>query len=159
LFSNGEEHRHNFGGYGEGYGHVMFLNLKELVKPVSLGPGITGGGDDDAPLRTGIDAARKQGATIIWCHNRFGHEDVLNALPGRLAALTVFDGSRRGSFEETYYRYLNIGLRMPISTGTDWFVYDFARVYARVPDKLIASRWLEALKAGNCQATNGPLLS
>jgi hypothetical protein len=23
LVSSGEEHRHNFGGYGEGYGHVM----------------------------------------------------------------------------------------------------------------------------------------
>src|SRR5262249_40848516 len=159
LFNNGEDHRHNFGGYGEGYGHVMILNIKQLVKPVSRGAGITGAGFDDSPLRPGIDDAKKQGGTIIWCHNSFGFEDVLNALTGRLDALNVFDGSRRGSFEESYYRYLNIGLRMPISTGTDWFVYDFARVYARVPDKLIPSRWLEALKAGNCQATNGPLLS
>src|SRR5262249_13234723 len=50
-------------------------------------------------------------------------------------------------------------LRMPLSTGTDWFLYDFARVYARVPDKLTIASWLEALKAGRCQATNGPLLS
>ena len=34
----------DFTPYGQGYGHVMFLDLKELVKPVSLGPGITGGG-------------------------------------------------------------------------------------------------------------------
>ena len=61
LFNNGEEHRHNFQGFGEGYGHVMFLNLKELVKPVSLGPGITGAGFDDLPLRPGIDNARRQG--------------------------------------------------------------------------------------------------
>jgi hypothetical protein len=38
----------------------------------------------------------------------------LNALTGRLDALNVFDGSRRGSFEDNYYRYLNIGLRLPI---------------------------------------------
>ncbi len=31
LVSNGEEHRHNFGPGGEGYGHVMLLGLKELV--------------------------------------------------------------------------------------------------------------------------------
>jgi hypothetical protein len=159
LFSNGEEHRHNFKSHGEGYGHVMFLNLKELVKPVSLGPGITGGGFDDRALRPGIDAAKKQGATIIWCHNGFGHEDVLNALTGRLDALNVFDGSRRGSFEDPYYRYLNIGIRLPISTGTDWFIYDFARVYAKVPGKLTIASWLDAVKAGRCQATNGPLLS
>jgi hypothetical protein len=159
LFNNGEEHRHNFGGYGEGYGHVMFLNLKTLVKPVSLGPGITGGGFDDHPLRTGIDDARKQGSTVFWCHNGFGVEDVLNVLTGRLDALNVFDGSRRGSFEDPYYRYLNIGLRLPISTGTDWFLYDFARVYAKVEGKLTVPKWLEAVKAARCQATNGPLLS
>src|SRR5947208_1324858 len=37
LVNNGEEHRHNFGAYGQGYGHVMFLDLDKLVEPVSLG--------------------------------------------------------------------------------------------------------------------------
>ena len=32
-FGNGQEHRHNFGAYGEGYGHVMLLNLQQLVRP------------------------------------------------------------------------------------------------------------------------------
>ncbi len=159
LFNNGQEHRHNFKGYGEGYGHVMFLNIQELVKPVSIGPGITGGGFDDPPLRPGLEAARAQGGTVIWCHNTFGFEDVPSALAGRLDALNVFDGSRRGSYEENYYRYLNIGLHMPISTGTDWSMYDFSRVYARVDVPLTVPAWLEALKAGRCQATNGPLLS
>jgi hypothetical protein len=159
LFNNGEEHRHNFQGFGQGYGHVMFLNIKELVKPVSLGPGITGAGFDDQPLRPGLDNARKQGGTVLWCHNTFGHEGVLNALTGRLDALNVFDGSRTGKFEDKYYRYLNVGLRLPISTGTDWFMYDFARVYAEVRGKLTIPAWLDAVKAGRCQATNGPLLS
>jgi hypothetical protein len=159
LVNNGEEHRHNFGSHGEGYGHVMFLNIKNLVKPVSLGAGITGGGNDDLPLRPGIDDARRQGGTVIWCHNSFGHEDVLNALTGRLHALNVFDGSRRGTFEENYYRYLNLGIRMPISTGTDWFIYDFARVYVRCKEPLTVASWLDGLKAGRNQATNGPLLT
>ncbi|MSR55549.1 MAG: hypothetical protein EXS09_20035 [Gemmataceae bacterium] len=159
LVNNGEEHRHNFASHGQGYGHVMFLNLKQLYKPVSLGPGITGSGTDDQPLRLGIEDARKQGGTIIWCHNTFGSEDIPNALANRLDALNVFDGSRSGTFEEGYYRYLNLGMRMPISTGTDWFLYDFARVYAKVAGKLTIASWLEALKAGRCQATNGPLLS
>jgi hypothetical protein len=159
LVNNGEEHRHNFSAYGEGYGHVMFLNLKSLVKPVSLGPGITGGGFDDRPLRPGIDEAHKQGATVIWCHNSFGFEGLLSALSGRLDALNVFDGGRRGTFEGTYYRYLNLGLRLPLSTGTDWFLYDFARVYAQVPGKLTIASWLDALKAGRCQVSNGPLLT
>src|SRR5258708_38698639 len=66
---------------------------------------------------------------------------------------------RSGTFEENYYRYLNVGQPLPISTGTDWFLYDFARVYARVPGTLTIPAWLDALKAGRCQVTNGPLLS
>ena len=31
----------------------MFLDIAQLVKPVSLGPGITGAGNDDRPLRDG----------------------------------------------------------------------------------------------------------
>ena len=159
LFNNGEEHRHNFLGFGEGYGHVMFLNIKELIQPVSTGPGITNKGFDDRALRPGIDNARKQGGTVIWCHNTNGFEDVLNALTGRLDALNVFDGSRTGKYEDNYYRYLNIGMRMPISTGTDWFMYDMSRVYAEVRGKLTIPAWLDAVKAGRCQATNGPLLT
>jgi hypothetical protein len=159
LVHDGEEYRHNFGAYGQGYGHVMFLNLRRFVEPASLGPGLTSGGDDDRPLRPGIEEARRQGAAVIWCHNTSGHEAVLHALAGRLDALNVFDGSRTGTYENAYYRYLNVGLRLPISTGTDWFLYDFARVYAKVDGKLTVPSWLEALKAGRCQATNGPLLS
>lgn len=159
LVNNGEEHRHNFGSHGQGYGHVMFLNIKELVKPVSTGSGITGAGTDDVPVRSGIEAARKQGGTVLWCHNTFGFEDVANILAGRIDALNVFDGARIGTYEEGYYRYLNIGLRLPISTGTDWFLYDLARVYAKVSGELTIPGWLEAVKSGRCQATNGPLLS
>ena len=159
LFNNGEEHRHNFKAYGQGYGHVMFLNIKELVKPVSLGPGITGSGFDDRALQPGIENARGQGGTVIWCHNTFGYEDVLNALAGRLHALNVFNGSRKDGYEDNYYRYLNIGMRLPISTGTDWFLYDFSRVYVQVPGKLTIPNWLEGLKAGRNVVTNGPLLT
>jgi hypothetical protein len=110
-------------------------------------------------LRPGIEEARKQGGTIIWCHNANGFEDIPHLLAGRVDALNVFDGSRTGTYEEAYYRYLNIGLRLPISTGTDWFLYDFARVYANVPGTLTIQKWLDAVKAGRCQATNSPLLT
>jgi len=159
LVNNGEEHRHNFGSHGEGYGHVMFLNIHRLVKPVSLGSGITGVGDDDRPLRPGIEDARGQGGTVLWCHNASGFEGVSNAVAARIDALNVFDGTRTGTYEESYYRYLNIGLRLPISTGTDWFIYDFSRVYAKVPGRLTIPKWLDAVKAGRCQATNSPLLT
>src|SRR5262245_65353397 len=58
---------------------------------------------------------------------------------------TLFrSGSRIGKYEDNYYRYLNLGLRMPISTGTDWFMYDFSRVYAEVRGKLTIPAWLRS---------------
>ncbi len=157
LFGNGEEHRHNFEGYGEGYGHVMFLDLKKLVQPVSIGPGITKKGTDAPPLQPGIDEARRQDATVVWCHNTFGLEDIANLVTGRLHAMNIFDGGTHGSFRNTFYRYLNAALRVPFSTWTDWFIYDFSRVYARVPALEKPKDFLDALKAGRTYITNGPL--
>ena len=158
LFENGEEHRHNFGGWDEGYGHVMFLKLPELVQPVSVGKGISGVGFDHPPLRDGINQARAMGATIIWCHNRYGFEDVPNWLAGRVDAQNIFDGGSHGDYSETYYRYLNVGLPVPFSTGTDWFIYDFSRVFVDVRGSLTSGSWLEGLRAGRSFISNGPLL-
>ncbi|MGH9363107.1 MAG: hypothetical protein ACRD2T_14445, partial [Thermoanaerobaculia bacterium] len=86
LFANGEEHRHNFGAQGEGYGHVMLLDILRHIQPVSIGPGIMKRGTDGTPLRAGIEAARGDGATAIWCHNDWGFEDVPSWLAARLDA-------------------------------------------------------------------------
>jgi hypothetical protein len=158
LVSNGEEHRHNFGPQGEGYGHVMLLGIKELVQPVSIGYGISKKHPDAPPIRAGIDTAHEQGGTAIWCHNNWGFEDVPNWLAGKLDAQNIFDGGSHGGYEDSFYRYLNAGLRVPFSTGTDWFMYDFSRVYARVDGELSPESWLAALRAGRTFITNGPLL-
>jgi hypothetical protein len=158
LFGNGEEHRHNFKPYEEGYGHVMFLEIKKLIQPVSIGPGITKAGTDAPPLQPGIDEARRQGATVVWCHNTFGLEDIPNLVTGRLHAMNIFDGGTHGSFRHTFYRYLNAALKVPFSTGTDWFIYDYSRVYARMPAITRPSDFLENLKAGRTYITNGPFL-
>jgi len=119
--------------------------------------GHAGGGSTILPRRR--MTARSKRLTSIWCHNSLGFEDVPSAVTGRLDAMNVFDGSRSGKYEDNYYRYLNIGLKMPLSTGTDWFMYDWSRVYAEVRGKLTIASWLDAVKAGRCQVTNGPLLS
>jgi hypothetical protein len=157
VLNNGEEHRHNFDGYGEGFGHVLLLNIKKLIGPVSIGPGITGSGNDGMPLRPGIDEAHRQGGTAIWAHNGWGFEDVPNLTTARLDALNIFDGGAHGTYEDSFYHYLNAGLRVPFSTGTDWFIYDLARVYVNVRGNLTIQSWLDALKAGRSFITNGPL--
>ena len=158
LFGNGEEHRHNFSGY-EGYGHVMFLDIKKLILPVSIGPAIMNSGTDGTPLRRGIDTARHDGATVIWCHGKKGIEDLPNVVAGRLHAQNIYDsGGISGSYSDTFYRYLNVGIPMPFSTGTDWFIFDFARAYARIEGDHTVQNWLRALRSGRSYITNGPLL-
>jgi hypothetical protein len=156
--SQGEEHRHNFGPQAEGYGHVMLLGIRELVRPVSIGFGISKKHPDSPPLRAGINNAHDQGGTAIWCHNNWGYEDVPNWLAGRLDAQNIFDGGAHGGYADSFYRYLNAGLRVPFSTGTDWFMYDFSRAYALVRDEPTPENWLAALRAGRSFITNGPLL-
>lgn len=158
LFGNGQEHRHNFEGFGAGYGHVMFLNIPKLVRPVSIGRGIMKEGPDWPPLQRGVRTACAEGATVVWCHNTFGHEDVPNWLAGLVQAHNIFDGGTHGGYEDTYYRFLNAGLRVPFSTGTDWFLYDFARTHVRVDGPLTRQSWLAALAAGRTFIGNGPLL-
>lgn len=159
LVNNGQEHRHNFGDQGEGFGHVMLLNIKTMIQPVSIGPGISHRGTDGTPLKWGIEEAHRQGGTAIWCHNSWGREDVPNFVNGRLDAQNIFDGGSHGSYEDSFYHYLNAGIRVPFSTGTDWFMYDLARVYTKVEGRLGIKSWLDALVAGRSFISNGPLLS
>lgn len=158
LYSNGQEHRHNFGRGGEGFGHVMLLDIHKLIRPVSIGPGIMREGTDGIPLQRGIKEARKDKATIVWCHNAFGHEDLPNWLAGLVHAQNIYDGSETGTYEDSFYRYLNLGIKVPFSTGTDWFVYDFARVYVPLDEELTSEAWLRELRAGRSFVTNGPFL-
>ncbi|MDX2019631.1 MAG: CehA/McbA family metallohydrolase [Deltaproteobacteria bacterium] len=161
IFGSGEEQRHNFSSFGEGYGHQLFLNVRKLIRPVSIGPGIMKWGTDGWPLQTGADMAREQGATVLWCHNTQGTEGVASVILERAQAVNIFDGdpAEHGLYADTFYRFLNVGLRVPFSTGTDWFLYDFSRVYVHVPDMRDAGDWLKPLTEGRSFITNGALLS
>ncbi len=167
LYGCGEEHRHNFAPFGdgwtrnEGYGHVMLLDIDELIQPVSIGPRFNKTGTDGIPLRRGIDRARDMGATVVWCHGSYGVEDIPSWVSGRLHAQNIFDNDTHDEhfhYEETFYRYLDIGLKVPFSTGTDWFMHDQTMAYAKLDGPMTPESWLAAMRAGRTFVTNGPVL-
>ena len=61
-----------------------------------------------------------------------------------------------------YYRYLNLGFRLPPSAGSASGVLPgpvgYSRVYARLPGALSREAWYQALRDGQVFVTNGPML-
>jgi hypothetical protein len=57
-----------------------------------------------------------------------------------------------------YYRFLNCGIRMPASSGTDWWIYDHNRVFVQVAGPFNYDTWIAGLRAGRTFVSNGPLL-
>ena len=57
-----------------------------------------------------------------------------------------------------YYRLLNCGLRMPASSGTDWWIYDHNRVFVQVEGEFTYESWISGMRAGRTFVSNGPLL-
>lgn len=157
LMDMGEECRNNKPSDEIGYGHCLFLDIPRLVEPVSTGMLSPDGKAPDYPTLSMLCAeARKLGGTTVWCHNGNGMETPVAIALGHVNALNVADGAVVDY--DWYYRLLNCGLRLPISSGTDWWEYDHNRVFVQVRGAFNYDSWLEGLRAGRTFVTNGPLL-
>jgi hypothetical protein len=154
----GEESRHNDEAWHIGLGHIMLVNLQEIVEPVSRGLLVDQSNPDYPPLVDACDAARAQGGVVLWCHNGNGMEAPIAAALGRLDGLNLFDPFWMDPEYEIWYRLLNCGIRLPASTGSDWFVCSSNRVYVDVGTDFSYGAWLDALRAGRTFVTNGPVL-
>ena len=155
----GEENRHNFTAWGPGYGHIMLLNIRNVVDPVSRGLLVDTFDPDYPPLSYACDDAHRQGGIVIWCHNGKGMEAPIAAALGKLDAFNLFDPYWTDVEYDIYYRMLNAGIRLPASTGSDWFICSANRVYAYTGVEFEYPDWLDALKSGRTFITNGPALS
>ena len=161
LMDMGEECRNNFISperpHNLGYGHSLFVNIPRLVEPVSTGQLSPSGKEPDYPTLSMLCAeARRIGGTVIWCHNGHGMETPVAIALGLVDALNVSDGFPVEY--DWYYRFLDCGFRLPVSTGTDWWEYDHNRVFVQVAGEFTYDSWLDGLRAGRTFITNGPLL-
>ncbi|MGH9840278.1 MAG: CehA/McbA family metallohydrolase [Blastocatellia bacterium] len=157
LVDMGEEARNNSTAYGIGYGHCLFLNIPRLVEPVSTGVLSRDGKAPDFPTLSMLCAeAKRIGGTTVWCHNGSGMETPIAVALGVVDAYNLADGSEADY--GNYYRYLNCGFRLPLSSGTDWWIYDHNRVFAQIEGPFTYDSWLAGLRAGRTFVSNGPLL-
>jgi len=154
----GEENRHNREPWEIGYGHVLLLDLKEAVYPISRGLLAREGDPDYPPLCYACDGARSQGGVAIWCHNGIGMEAPVAAALGKLDAFNLFDPCWSAPEYEIWYHMLNCGLELPASTGSDWFISSNNRVYVQLEGDFSYPAWLKGLQAGRTFITNGPAL-
>jgi hypothetical protein len=143
-----------------GLGHIMLINIRELVQPMSRGVLVDDASPDYPPLVDACDGARAQGGLVLWCHNGNGMEAPVAAALGRLDGLNLFDPFWMDPEYDIWYALLNCGVRLPASTGSDWFVCSSNRVYVSLgaSGACAYASWLEALRAGRTFITNGPLL-
>jgi len=146
------------------YGHINLLGLKELIEPIATGAGSGGPpGTADFPTHRGaVLGTRRQGGISVEAHNLgpFNASAVpVNVILGLSDSLDQLDA-------EHYYRFLNCGVHIGLSNGSDHPARGVgcARVYARLqepggaPLPFTYGRWIEAVCRGRTFTTSGPLL-
>jgi hypothetical protein len=159
IIDVGEESRHNSEPWQIGYGHIMLINIGTLVEPMSRGVLVDDASPDYPPLVDACDRAREQGGVVLWCHNAEGMEAPIAAALGRLDGINLFDPWWRDPDYDVWYRLLNCGMRLPASTGSDWYLCSSNRVYTDVGSDFSYENWLAALQGGRTFITDGPILS
>ena len=158
IIDVGEESRHNSEPWTIGYGHIMLINIRQLVEPMSRGVLVDDANPDYPPLIDACDLAHGQGGTVLWCHQADGMEAPIAAILGKLDGINLFDPWWRDPDYDAWYRMLNCGLRVPASTGSDWYLCSSNRVYAQVAGDFTYETWLAGLRAGRTFITDGPVL-
>ncbi len=169
LYFN-EEYRPSFAG------HISLLNLKNFVFPQFNGMEGTALSAHYPPNSHVLDAVHTQGGIGGYVHP-YGGEPSLREYRGArefpvnvaLRNVDYFDlmsiWSDEFAGEQVWYRTLNLGFRVPASSGSDAMT-DYwrhpaigsVRVYVKTGSSLDYDNWIEAFTKGRSFVTSGPLL-
>lgn len=134
------------------YGHLNFLNVKELIQPISTGDLMTEAALDYPLNRTALIECYRQGGISCEAHGLAG-EGAANVIDGFATLLDQTD-------PDDYYRVLNAGMRIGLGNGSDHpaRVTGCARLYVRVEGEFTYAAWIEGCRKGRTFTTSGPLL-
>ncbi len=178
LYTN-EEFRNHF------LGHLIFLNLKKLVWPISTGEQPENGWGGYA-LPTHADAAemaRSQGGLVIWAHFPYPNgECPVDVALGKIDAFDILTAGDPFELHPTlrriykmyrpkvydmapidvYYAYLNCGFRVSASSGSDKMSptvpMGSARVYVKTGSTVDYPSWVRGIRKGNTFISTAPLI-
>ena len=162
-----EESRHGF------IGHTILLNLKKLVYPLSWGPQTGGGvisGHDFPTMASVLDRTHEQGGFAAWAHFPFPSGEL--AVDMALGKVDSIDLMTMGDAfndvfgqlgpADTWYRFLNLGFRVPATAGTDKMtntqVLGSVRTYVKIDGPLSYQGWIDGIRAGRTFTTTGPMM-
>lgn len=173
LIRFGQEIRSHF------LGHMGLIEIPELHWPWVWGPGYEVYGSDDRTNGEVLDFAHDHGGLGYYVHpvgspDPFAPEAragvpvelVADAVMGDVDALEVMClwSSSEGT-SALWHRFLNLGLTVAPSAGTDVMLnlhrtmaVGVTRVYAHTGDRLNWPAYVEALREGRSFVTNGPFL-
>lgn len=156
----GTENRHHV------LGHLISLGTPE-VRPLSSGGPDEArlGGATSVTIADWADQARSSGGLAVLAHFPSPYlEAVADLLLGRVDAVELWFVPRVLSHRlREYYRFLDMGLRIPLVSGTDkmeaTFVLGSTRTYTHTGDSAIDfATWAAAVRAGRTFVSTGPLL-
>jgi len=146
-------------------GHLTLLGLKEPVMPwCSGGPGEAElAGTLETTLSHWADRCHEQGGTVV-----IPHLPNPNCEPAALIATGRADAVewlvQDAYMHREYYRYLNMGYRLPLVGGTDKMTSDVPvgiyRTYVHIPhdEPVTYESWCRGLRSGNTFLSGGPLI-
>ena len=151
-------------------GHISLLGLKELVAPMCTGGPEEDwvGGEIQTLMADWAAACHSQGGLVIMPHMPVpDFENAANIVMGQADAAEmcwVWQGEQIGQGERGYYRWLNVGQKLPIVGGTDKMSNDRilggSRTYAKLRDdeEFTYESWCQAVKRGTTFASTGAMI-
>lgn len=151
-------------------GHISLLGLKELVAPICTGGANEDwvGGSVDALMADWAEECKKQGGLVVMPHIPLpDFENAANIVLGHADAgemCWIWQGEQISSAERGYYRWLNVGQKLPLVGGTDKMsngrILGGSRTYIKLRDgeEFTFDNWCQAVRRGQAFASTGAMI-
>ena len=151
-------------------GHISLLGLKDMIAPMCTGGANEDwiGGAVEALMADWAEACKKQGGLVIMPHMPLpDFENAANIVLGHADGAEmcwVWEGEKVSSAEKGYYRWLNVGQKLPIVGGTDKMsngrILGGSRTYAKLREgeEFTFDNWCQAVRRGQTFASTGAVI-